>query len=102
MPSVDGIDAQGKLNNWWTYINNPEITNRDSNTKAAKDADVNGDKIVNSLDIVLLQKMIASRKYKNEFDIDNNQQINAVELSKAIKLLGYKTELGLKPHNHLK
>ena len=102
LPSVDGIDAQGKLNNWWTYINNPEITNRDSNTKAAKDADVNGDKIVNSLDIVLLQKMIASRKYKNEFDIDNNQQINAVELSKAIKLLGYKTELGLKPHNHLK
>lgn len=92
MPANSGRDSLGKLNNWWKYAVDLTIAERDRK-QGALFSDVNGDNVVNALDLSSLYvdfgKDVNDSTVSNVYhDVNNDNFVNTLDLHESLEHYG--------------
>ena len=98
IPNNPGKAPDGRLNNWWIYVNDPDYTAQEAQRLQldVKRADTNDDGTVNTFDLAMLlenyQEQSSDDPSFSAQDIVSDGSINALDYSFMINQFGGETE----------
>jgi hypothetical protein len=88
IPNKSGLGSDGKLNNWWEYIINPEIAIQDSSSIQARSADLNNDGVVSAQDLAIVLAGYGRSGKSLLSDIDKDGNVNSLDTSFILQFFG--------------